>query len=294
MFNSKKASVLKKKRFHKKVIGSIIVIFLIFSTSFFVGRKDIRSSVFSFIQESSISVYNTVSTVSFAPFKWLERQINFIDDLYSVNSENEKLKKELEYLKKFHLEAQAIKNKNNLLKKQLFFSKNIKRKYITAKISTDISSSFSKSILINAGKNQNVEKFSPVLANGYLLGQIINVYKNSSRVLLITDTSIKVPVITSKTRHRFFLSGNNQSSAFLIYPEDKTDVEKGEAVITSGFGNEFPADVLIGTISETSKILKVSPFISVRDVEFVQILAIPKIAEETEKELEKPEIKKGN
>ncbi len=120
--------------------------------------------------------------------------------------------------------------------------------------------------------------------------------------MLITDTSIKVPVITSKTRHRFFLSGNNQSSAFLIYPEDKTDVEKGETIITSGFGNEFPADVLIGTISETNKILKVSPFISVKDIEFVQILSIPKIAEETPKledeieldKLEKNEIEKGN
>ena len=139
MFNSKKASVLKRKRFHKKIIGSLIIVFLIFSVSFFIGRDDVRKSVFSSIRQVSFFSYEVISTVSFAPIKWIQDQFGFLGDVYSVYSENNRLKKEMMILKNYHNSALALHDKNQSLKKQLFFTETIKRKYKTVRISKDAS-----------------------------------------------------------------------------------------------------------------------------------------------------------
>ncbi len=274
MFNSKKASVLKKKRFHKKVIWGIVLMFFILAISFLGGQKELRKKITNNISESSIIVYEKISSVSFAPIKWIKKQIVFIEEIYTVHEDNIKLKKEISELEQQNLKAHKIYENNKALKKQLFFSKEISHKFITAKISLDNSSSFSKSILINAGKTQGIKKDSPVLANGYLLGQVVKVYENKSRVLLITDSNIKIPIITAKTRHRFFLTGDNENGAVLIYPEDKVAVKKNEIVITSNFGNVFPENILVGKITSTKNDIKIAPFLSIKDIEFVQVLKL--------------------
>jgi len=289
VFNSKKASVLKKKRFHKKVIWGIALMFFIFAISFLGGQKALRNKIADNISEGSIVIYESVSSVSFAPVKWIKNQIVFVKEIYSVHEDNFKLKKEIEELELQNLKAHKIYENNKALKKQLFFAKDISQEFITAKISLDNTSSFSKSILINAGKEQGIKKDSPVLANGYLLGQIIKVYENKSRVLLITDSNIKIPVVTAKTRHRFFLTGDNENESILIYPEDKVAVEKDEIVIASNFGNIFPDNILIGKISSVKNPIKITPFLSLKNIEFVQVLKIVARLIEAEEEIQNEE-----
>ncbi|MBN1783892.1 MAG: rod shape-determining protein MreC [Alphaproteobacteria bacterium] len=274
MFNSKKASVLKRRRLQQKAIGSLILIVLIFSVSFVMGRKEIRQSVAHAFHQSAIAVYNVVSTVSFAPIKWVRAQLVFVDEIYRVHENNSQLKKEIETLSSYHTMAQSLHAENQALKKQLFYVNALPQAYLTAKISRDSSTPFSRSIFVHAGLQDGVQKYAPVLANGYLLGQVVDVYENISRVLLITDTSIKIPVLTSKTRRRFFLSGDGQSKSFLIYPEDKIQIESQELVVTSGFGNIFPADLLVGRVTEIGKRLEVAPFISIQEIEWVQVLKL--------------------
>lgn len=272
MFSSKKASILKRRRLQQKAIGSLILIVIIFSVSFVMGRKEIRESVAHAFHQGAMVTYDAVATVSFAPIKWFQKQMVFIDDLYHVYEDNVRLKKEIESFAAYHTTAEALHAENQSLKKQLYYAKSISHGYVTAKISRDASSSFSQSLFVHAGSNHGVERYAPVLANGYLLGQVVDVYDDVSRIVLLTDTSIKIPVLTSKTRRRFFLSGDGRSKSFLIYPEDKVQVELQELVVTSGFGNVFVPDLLIGRVTEIGKRLEVTPFVSVKDVEWVQIL----------------------
>jgi rod shape-determining protein MreC len=92
-------------------------------------------------------------------------------------------------------------------------------------------------------------------------------------VLLLTDISSKIPVITNKSRERSLLAGNNTDNPTLLYLPKDTQVRAKELVFTSGDGDLFPPNLQVGIIEETSTgIFAVRPFSQWHRLEHVSIL----------------------
>lgn len=120
---------------------------------------------------------------------------------------------------------------------------------VTGQVLADSGSPFRQSVLLNVGGARDGIKDGWAVTDGLgLVGRISGVSKRSSRVLLLTDNTSRVPVTIQPSGQRAVLSGDNSSLPALDFIEDPEEVRPGDRVVSSGDGGVFPAGLLVGNI----------------------------------------------
>ncbi len=133
---------------------------------------------------------------------------------------------------------------------------------------------FESSVVVNVGKQQNVERNWPVVNELGLVGRIISVGHSSSRVLLLTDLNSKVPVRVSRSGMLGILEGRNSDVMNLNFLSAEAEIRVGDRIITSGHGSMFPPDILIGNVTSVSELgVEVTPAAYLDRLDYVRILA---------------------
>lgn len=70
-----------------------------------------------------------------------------------------------------------------------------------------------------------------------MIGQIISVGENTSRVLLLTDVTHSIPVQVLRNDVRVIASGTGHSDELTLDNVPRSvDIEKGDLLVTSGLG----------------------------------------------------------
>ncbi|MCD6035794.1 MAG: mreC [Rickettsiales bacterium] len=202
------------------------------------------------------------------------RQISAsIEELATIRKQNKVLRAENERLRQTLMHSIQMESENTHLRNLLNFIKEPNPDFITARIVGDTSSPFAQSAILSAGSDQRVRKGQAVVNNKGLVGRIIEVGARSSRVLLVTDINSRIPIVTSETRERGILAGNNDGSPKLLYLSDNNNVKEGEVVLTSGDGDVFPANQPIGKVIAKGKdVISVEPFVEWNRMEFVSVV----------------------
>jgi len=108
--------------------------------------------------------------------------------------------------------------------------------------------------MIDKGASDGLSKGSPVLVSEGIVGQIINVSKNYSRVLLITDRNSAVDALVQNSRVRGIVKGNSEDNCSFVYALRKDEVTKGEMIVSSGLDQVFPKGLRIGRILNVTKV----------------------------------------
>ncbi len=178
-----------------------------------------------------------------------------IREIRKIRKENELLKKELDRLlfkeKNYYQEIQL---KNQRLQKLLEFKKHTSYKLIPVELSAYSPQNFFKTVYINKGRQSGVKKGMGVVNVQGLVGRVVEVYSNYSKVLLIVDKRSKVGVRVQRTRDIGILQGKGSPvECELLYILNRADVKKGDRVVTSGLGGLFPSGILVGYISDIKK-----------------------------------------
>lgn len=120
---------------------------------------------------------------------------------------------------------------------------------VTGQVLADSGSPFRQSVLLNVGGARDGIKEGWAVTDGLgLVGRISGVGERSSRVLLLTDNTSRVPVTIQPSGQRSVLSGDNSLLPVLDFIEDPEEVRPGDRVISSGDGGVFPAGLLVGNI----------------------------------------------
>ena len=105
-------------------------------------------------------------------------------------------------------------------------------------------------VVLNKGKQDGVQVGQTVIDEEGVLGQIINVYPNTSRLLLITDEQQSVAVTVKRTGQRGIITGSGTpSSLHLNYVFKTSDVRVGDELVSSGLGGRIPAGYRVGRIA---------------------------------------------
>ena len=128
------------------------------------------------------------------------------------------------------------------------FTSSVPDTYVAAQVIARDPSPFFKSIIIDKGDADGVIKGFPVLVSEGIVGQIINVSANSSRVLLITDRNSAVDALVQNTRVRGMVKGNNLDKCTFVYALRKDEIKAGEMIVSSGLDQVFPKGLKIGRI----------------------------------------------
>ena len=120
---------------------------------------------------------------------------------------------------------------------------------VTGQVLADSGSPFRQSVLLNVGGARDGIKDGWAVTDGLgLVGRISGVGEKSSRVLLLTDNTSRVPVTIQPSGQRAMLSGDNSILPVLDFIEDAEEVRPGDRVISSGDGGVFPAGLLVGNV----------------------------------------------
>jgi len=156
-----------------------------------------------------------------------------------------------------------IKNKNRYkelelentrLKKFVDFTDRVPDTYVAAQIIARDPSPWFKTLMIDKGSKHGLVKGSPVLVSEGIVGQIIKVANNYSRVLLITDLNSAVDALVQNSRVRGIVKGNNDDNCSFVYTLRKDEVKEGEMIISSGLDRVFPKGLKIGRILKVTKV----------------------------------------
>lgn len=106
-------------------------------------------------------------------------------------------------------------------------------------------------IIIDKGVADNVYVGQPVLDAQGLMGQVIEVSRYTSRVLLISDETHSVPVQVLRSNLRLIARGRGIDRRLeLLHVNSTADIKVGDQLLSSGLGDRFPVGYPVGIVDE--------------------------------------------
>ncbi len=169
------------------------------------------------------------------------------------DEENRKLKEEIY---KLRLEQQRYREaffENQRLREIVSLKEREKRYVATARIISRGPDPWSNTLVIEKGGRDGVIKDMAVITPLGLVGKISAVGDNYSYVLLVTDVSFSAAVKIQETRNEAILSGTGTGHCVLKYVSEEDTITQGDVVITSGFDDLFPQELVVGYVSRVDK-----------------------------------------
>jgi rod shape-determining protein MreC len=155
-------------------------------------------------------------------------------------------------------ERDRLRLENQLLKNELAeaqragalagFEAHSPSKMIGARVIGATTGVGTRSVLIDRGKVNGVERGMAVVTPDGIVGKVLAVYPFASQVLSVTDAGFAAAIETQKNHVRGVLRGMGNSTAKIDYVPGGQKVEKGEAFFTSGDDRLFPRGMPAGRI----------------------------------------------
>lgn len=112
---------------------------------------------------------------------------------------------------------------------------------------------WARTVTIDKGKAESIEKDRAVISPLGVVGRIIHVNNHTSRVLLNTDLRSNIDVLVERTRVKGVIEGDGANGLVLKYIRQTDDVGLGDTIITSGISGVFPKGLVVGTVTEIKK-----------------------------------------
>lgn len=221
--------------------------------------------------------------------------ISFVQKVFKTSDadkELEQLQVRMAQLEQAADENAKLKAENERLKKLLNYVETLENyEYVTAVVTGNSQGVWFETFTINAGRNKGIEKDMPVVCAEGLIGRVIEVGANWSKVKAIIDPSSEVSVMVERTRDigvvRGSFSATSDNQLELYFLPSGFDLVPGDKIVTSGMSSIFPKTITVGTVSEVTRRSAegsqsnaiIEPAVDFGHLEEVLVL-VPKAAEE--------------
>ena len=177
----------------------------------------------------------------------------FFTDINNLRQENEELKYKNSQLETELRELEVIKAENTTLKEYMKMTEKYSEyETVPAYIINKDISNLSRNLVINVGSRDGISVNMTVISEAGLVGHIISVTENTSKVQTIIDSSSTVSGTISTSRDGILLRGMLEDKSTLkatFIPAEATLVQ-GDSVETSGMGGIYEKGIHIGTIKD--------------------------------------------
>ena len=173
--------------------------------------------------------------------------------LVGVKDENEALKKTVYSLVEENRRLSEETKQNERLRALLEFKEALPYSTIGSAITGYSMERWSRTIVIDKGSSNGIEKDHGAIALTGVVGRVIEVNGASSRVLLTTDLRSNIDVIIERTRVKGVVEGNGTDGLVMKYVRQVDDVKPGDIVVTSGLSGVFPKGLAVGEVIRVEK-----------------------------------------
>lgn len=206
-------------------------------------------------------------------------------NLVNVAEENVKLEQALGEALSSANRLREIELSNRRLRELLNFKDTVSRQFLAAEVIGKDPSTWFKTVIVDKGWQDGVQKGRPVVIPEGIAGQVIDAAKRYSKVLLIIDQNSAVDALVQRTRARGIVRGQSSNRCVFDYVLRKHDLQVGDTVISSGLDGIYPKGLRVGTISRVVRRnagifqeVAVTPFVDFEKLEEVLIvLEIPDV-----------------
>ena len=239
MYRNKKSGLLG-------IIITIVVLILIVifsnkeaNTSFF---ENVANKLVMPIQNGLTYVKNKVSGNS-----------SFFTDISNLKTENKELQEKNSKLEQSLRELGNIKTENETLKEYLGLTEKYgEYKTIPGYVINKEINNYSKTLIINIGKQDGIEENMTVIADEGLVGHVISVTDNTAKIRTIVDTSSSISCLMSSSKDSIVCKGTLDSNTEIkaMYIPTDANLVQGDSVDTSGLGGIYPKGIHVGTIKK--------------------------------------------
>ena len=237
----------------------------------------------------------TISIVS--PFQELvSDSIHFIKGIWkhyflliSVSEENVRLTHSLKQAEARNNRLKEMELSHDRLKRLLAFKETLNKRVVAAEVIGRDPSPWFKTVIINKGSREGVERGMPVVIPEGIAGLVTDVSKTYAKILLVVDQNSAVDALIQRNRARGIIKGEPSGRLLLQYVQRKYEVQVGDVVVSSGLDGVFPKGIRIGYVHAVDKPdsgifqqLAVTPYADFEKLEEVMVVLDPP---------EKPEIR---
>ena len=179
--------------------------------------------------------------------------VNILRDFQSytrIYQQNQELRRELQQMKAWKEAALQLEQENARLLDLNNVQLDPRLTFVTGVVLADSGSPFRQSVLLNVGGRDGIVDGWAAMDGLGLVGRISGVGDKTARVILLTDTSSRVPVTIQPSGQRALLIGDNTKAPVIDFIEDADQVRPGDRIMSSGDGGVFPSGLLVGQLAE--------------------------------------------
>lgn len=185
-----------------------------------------------------------------APVTGAMRLLQDFQSYQRIHEQNQELRRELRQMTAWKEAALQLEQENAKLRNLNNVQLDPRLTYITGVVLADSGSPFRQSVLINVGSRDGIVDGWATMDGIGLVGRVSGVGDNTSRVVLLTDTTSRIPAEIQPSGQRALVMGDNTPAPPIDFLESPDLVRPGDRLVTTGDGDVFPPGLLIGQVAQ--------------------------------------------
>ncbi len=142
---------------------------------------------------------------------------------------------------------------NARLRAMLEFKQKSTFDLVSARVLARSAEHFVKTLTLDVGTRQGVQKNMPVIAPAGLVGKILAVSGNTSEAQLVLDHNFRAACKIQRSRINGILVYEGGRTCRLTQVPKNADVKLGDVVITSEISGLFPTGIIVGVVKKIKR-----------------------------------------
>ena len=205
--------------------------------------RGLATTLFAPVQDGLATVLSPVSD-AFAS----------VGDLFRLRSENADLKARLDELSQRHRSFEDLERENEELRKLLAMKDRTGFDVLPAQVISLGPSNYEWTVTLDVGADDGVAKDMVVIDGDGLVGRVVQVTPNASRVLLAIDHNFSAASRDARMGETGPVDGRG-GDLMVFHPLDpEATIRKGDQVVTAAYDNGlFPSGIPIGQVEDVGE-----------------------------------------
>jgi rod shape-determining protein MreC len=239
------------KKFLRSRSGIIVLVFFGLFLLIFLQRV----GAFKTLENTATFIFKPVQTFFYNSSVKVKDFFIYFKDTKALDQENKNLKEQIAKLSSENLSLKMNIEDSKIITEELNYIKEHGYNAVSAKVIGRGSDEYLQVIILNKGQSDGLQKDYPVISNnGLIIGKIIEVNKQISKVLLLSDNHSKISaIVKNESLSPGIVSGQYGITLKMeLIPQDHT-ILNDQMVTTGGSEQYIPADLIIGKITKITK-----------------------------------------
>ena len=211
----------------------------------FVLHAPERQEIF---HQASLTLLRPILQASEAISHSFQQTGNAFSQFWSLYERHGELVKHAEELERKQVEAEELRKENERLRKLLQFKEGTAGRTIAARVIGWDLAPWRKTLLIDKGTREGVQKRMAVVSSQGLVGRVIEAGPWTSRVITLLDPESRVSALFQEGRDLGMVEGDGSTFLRATHVDRESVVKVGDRIVSSGFGQIYPKGIQVGVV----------------------------------------------